>query len=120
MGHTIVGVFDHSGDADMAATQLREEYALEASELDVIGPAEWDKLTRPAYTGTEGWLVASLFGLGLQEGVGDEDPVAKRWGHTPARGGTLVVARANDPEIAQAIAREMHVTGASQVDLLPH
>jgi hypothetical protein len=51
MGHTIVGVFRHSGDADLAAAHLREEYALEAEELDVIGEAEWENLTRPAAEG---------------------------------------------------------------------
>lgn len=119
MGYTVVGVFRHSGDADMAAAHMREEYALEAEELDVIGAAEWDKLTRPAYPGAQGWVLAAITGLGLQEGSGDEDPLGKRSGHVPMRGGTLVIARTNDPDIAHAMARKMNVTGADPVDLFP-
>jgi hypothetical protein len=120
VGHTVIGTFRHSGDADLAAAHLREEYALEADELDLIGPAEWDKLTRPAYIGTEGWLIAALSGLGMHEGVGDEDPVAKRWREIPMGGGTLIVARTPDPDVATAMARELRRTGAAQVDILPH
>lgn len=120
MGHSIVGTFRHSGDADLAAAHLREEYTLEASELDVIGPSEWDKLTRPAVTGPAGWVLTAVTGIGLQEGMGDEDPIAKRWGDVPRWGGTLVVARTHDPDVATAMARDMRETGADQVDLLPH
>jgi hypothetical protein len=119
LGHTIVGVFRHSGDADLAAAHLREEYALEADELDVIGQAEWDNLTPPAPGDTEAWVVAALTG-GLSTASGDEDPIGKRWGDKVWQGETLVVARTYDPETAQAIAREMRITGADRIDLLPH
>lgn len=118
MGHTIIGVFRHSGDADLAAAQLREEFALEADELDIIGQAEWDNLTPPAPEGTSAWLVAA--GTAMVTGAGDEDPIGKRWGDKVWQGETLVVARVNDPETASAVAREMNVTGAYRVDLLPH
>lgn len=120
MGHTVVGTFQHSGDADLAAAHLQEEYTLNAQELDVIGPAEWDKLTRPAEAGPTGWVLAALTGIGLEGSAGDEDPVAKRWGHVTRWGSTLVVARTFDPDNAVAIAHAMRESGAEQVDLLPH
>ncbi|HWI64821.1 MAG TPA: hypothetical protein VNT75_23575 [Symbiobacteriaceae bacterium] len=121
MGHTVIGVFFHSGDADLAAAHLREEYALEAGELDVIGQPEWDNLTPPAPQGVgTGYSVAPLVGMGLNAGIGDEDPIGKRWGDKVMAGQTLVVARSNDPDIAVAMARELRVTGAHRVDLLPH
>lgn len=118
MGHTVVGVFRYSGDADLAAAHLQEEYALSASELDLIGEAEWDRLARPGMAGTEAWIMAAFTGMGLQSG--DEEPIGKRWGDRVWAGETLVVARSNDPEIAQAIARDMRHAGAERIDLLPH
>jgi hypothetical protein len=120
LGHSIVGLFKHSGDADLAADYLREEYVLRADELDVIGQAEWDRLTRPAMDATDQWIAASLTGIGLDPSLGDEDPVGKRWGDKVWQGDTLVVARTPDPEIAQEIAEAMHRTGAARIDLLPH
>ena len=120
MGYTIVGVFKHSGDADMVAAHLQGEYALEAGELDIIGQAEWDNLTPPAWGGVESWVVSSLTGIGLQATPGDEDPIGKRWGDKVVQGDTLVVARTNDPDIAHDMAREMRRTGADRIDLLPH
>lgn len=119
MGHTIVGLFRHSGDAEMAAAWLREEYTLDADELDVIGQAEWDNLSPPAQTdGTAAWLVAAA--TGGVSALGDEDPVGKRWGDKVYQGETLVVARCYDPDVAQEIARGLRNTGAQRVDLLPH
>jgi hypothetical protein len=122
VGHTVIGVFRHSGDADLAAAHLQEEYALEAGELDLIGEAEWERLHPPAPDGVgTGYAVAPAVNLGLQGAwMGDEDPIGKRWGDKVVRGETLVVARTGDPDIAVAIAREMRVTGADRVDLLPH
>ena len=123
MGHTIIGVFRHSGDADLAAAHLREEYVLEASELDIIGQAEYDRLSRPARETNleeEQWSLALLTGIGLSPLPGDEDPIAKRWGDKVWQGETLVVARTNDPERAQSIAGDMRRTGAERIDLLPH
>lgn len=122
MGHTVIGVFFHSGDADLAAAHLREEYALEAGELDVIGQPEWDNLTPPAPDGVgTGYAVAPAVNLGLRgAGMGDEDPIGKRWGDKVVQGQTLVVCRTGDPELAVAMAKELRVTGAHRVDLLPH
>ena len=123
MGHTIVGVFRHSGDADLAAAHLQVEYALMANELDVIGQAEWDNLTPPAPTGfgaDETWIFSAITGVGLQSALGDANPVGKRWGDKVWNGETLVVARTNDPDEANAIARDMRSSGADRVDLLPH
>lgn len=103
----------------MAAAHLREEYALEAGELDVIGQTEADRLSLPGVHGPEAWAEMPVSGLNLQE-AGEEDPVGKRWGDKVWDGDTLVVARANDPETAQAIARELHHTGAGRIDILPH
>ncbi|HWI51935.1 MAG TPA: hypothetical protein VNT01_07325 [Symbiobacteriaceae bacterium] len=122
MGHTVIGVFRHSGDADLAAAHLREEYTLEAGELDLIGQAEWERMTPPAQAGVGiGYAVAPLVDLGLQgAAMGDEDPIGKRWGDKVVQGQTLLVARTGDPELAVAMARELRVTGADRVDLLPH
>lgn len=122
MGHTVIGIFRHSGDADMAAAHLREEYTLEAGELDIIGQSEWDNLTMPAPDGVgTGYSVAPLVNMGLEgAGLGDEDPIGKRWGDKVVQGQTLVVARTYDPDIAVAMARELRETGADRVDLLPH
>lgn len=119
MAHTVIGLFKESGDADIAAAHLREEFALAADELDIIGEAEWDNLTPPAPEGTSAWLLAAAMG-GLTAGLGDEDPIGKRWIDKVWEGQTLVVARANDPDIATALVREMRAAGADRVDLLPH
>jgi len=119
MGHTVIGVFDHSGDADLAAAHLRDEYTLAADELDVIGEAEWDNLTPPAPEGATAWLLASFSG-GMVAGRGDEDPIGKRWGDRLWHGETLVVARSGDPEVAEAMASEMRRTGARRIDIMPH
>jgi len=122
LGHTVIGVFRHSGDADLAAAHLREEYTLEAGELDLIGQSEWERMTPPAQEGVGiGYAVAPLVNLGLQgAAMGDEDPIGKRWGDKVVQGQTLLIARTGDPEIAVAMARELRVTGADRVDLLPH
>lgn len=121
MGHTVIGVFRHSGDADLAAAHLREEYALEAGELDIIGQSEWERLTPPAPEFAGGYAVAPLVNMGLEDAaLGDEDPIGKRWGDRVIRGDTLVIARTGDPDIAIAMAHELRITGARRVDLLPH
>ncbi|HLN65416.1 MAG TPA: hypothetical protein VK464_28160 [Symbiobacteriaceae bacterium] len=122
MAHTVIGVYRHSGDAEMAAAHLREEYTLEAGELDVIGEAEWENLNPPAPgSDTETWIVASLTGVGLNTPLsGDENPIGKRWGDKVWNGETLVVARTNDPDTATAMAKEFKQTGAYRVDVLPH
>lgn len=100
MGYTIIGVFSESGDADLAAAHLREEFALDAGELEMIGQTEWDNLR------------------GAAEGDSDGDPIGKRWGDRVAQGDTLVVARTGDPDVAEAVVQEMHQLGAVYVDLL--
>ncbi|MFZ5828369.1 MAG: hypothetical protein ACOY94_29045 [Bacillota bacterium] len=118
MGQTVVGVFRHSGDADLAAAHLRDEYALDADELDIIGEAEFNNLARPTMDRANGWIFAAFTGGILQ--LGDEDPVSKRWGDLVWKGQTLVVARSDDPDRAVDIAGEMRRAGAERVDLLPH
>jgi len=120
LGHTIIGVFPDSGDADLAAAHLREEFALEAGELDVVGQAEWDELSFPAEGDPGQWVVNALTAGGLKTPLGDEDSIGKRWGDRVIHGDTLVVARTHDPDVAQAIAEEFHHLGAAHVDLLPH
>jgi len=120
LGHTIIGVFPDSGDADLAAAHLREEFALEAGELDLVGQAEWENLSFPA-DGEPSQLVASaLTAGGLRAALGDEDSIGKRWGDRVVQGDTLVVARTYDPDVAQAMAEALHNLGAAYVDLLPH
>lgn len=119
MGQTVVGVFRHSGDADLAAAHLRDAYALDEDELDVIGEASFDDLGGSTLNAADSWLLAAFTGIGL-DGLGDENPVAKRWGDQVVRGQTLVVARSDDPERATEIAGEMRRAGADRVDLLPH
>ncbi len=117
MGHTVVGLFKHSGDADLVAAYLRDEYTLAADELDIIGEAEWENMTPPAPEGESAWYLTAATGA---IGIGDENPVGKRWGDKLYEGNTLVVARAYDPDIAQSIARDLRVHGADRIDLLPH
>jgi len=123
LGHTIIGVFRHSGDADLVAAHLQTEYTLMANELDIIGQAEWDNLTPPAPTGftpEREWVFSAITGIGLQAHMGDVDPIGKRWGDKVWEGETLVVARTNDPDIATVIARDMRSSGAERVDVVPH
>ncbi len=119
MGQTVVGVFQHSGDADLAAAHLRDEFALDADELDIIGEAEFDDLARPTLDPTDNWILAAFTGIGLTA-LGDEDPVSKRWGDMVWKGQTVVVARSDDPDRALDIAGEMRRAGAERIDLLPH
>lgn len=119
MVHTVVGVFRHSGDADMAATQLRDEFILGTEELDVLGEAEWQGMTPPAPEGIAAWVVSfATAGLGNERSV--EDPLGKRWIDKLWDGRTLVVARSGDPEKATMMAKEMQSLGAERIDLLPH
>lgn len=121
MGHMVVGVFKHSGDADLAAAHLRDEYTLGADELDIIGEAEWENLTPPAPEGESAWYLTAATGVfGLPAALGDEEPLGKRWIDKLYQGDTLVVARSNDPDVAQSIARDLRSLGADRIDLLPH
>lgn len=108
MGHSVVGVFRHSGDADLVAAHLRDAFTLDEDELDIIDETE------PG----GGWSTsASADDLAL---MGDADPVLKRWGDMAAEGRTVVVARSDDPDRAVEMAGEMRRAGAERVDLLPH
>jgi hypothetical protein len=111
-------VFKDSLDADVVAAYLREEFALEANEIDVIGDTHPDQVTRPAPGGPEEWVLASFTGMGLNQTMGGDDPVYKRWGDKLLDGDALVVARVNDPDLADAVTREMRINGAERVDLL--
>lgn len=119
MGHSVVGVFRHSGDADLAAAHLRDTYILAEDKLDIIGEAEFENLAAPMEARTDNWYLAAMTGIGLS-GLGDEDPIAKRWGDMVYRGHTIVVARSDDPDTAVDMAGEMRRAGADRVDLLPH
>lgn len=119
MGQTVVGLFRHSGDADLAAAHLRDAFALDEDELDLIGEASYLQRSPSEPDPVEGWMLAAFTG-GLATDLGDENPVAKRWGDQLFRGQSLVVARSDDPERAVAIAGEMRRAGAHRVDLLPH
>lgn len=116
MGKTVVGLFRHSGDADLVAAHLRETYALEADQLDVIGEAELRADGGSRFGGTDAWLLAAFTGIGLDDPA-SLDPVARRWGDQVRAGHTLVVARSEDPDQAVEIAGEMRRAGADRVDL---
>ncbi len=132
MRKTVVGLFRHSGDADLVAAHLRETFALDADKLDVIGQAELSAAGGAGLNETDAWLLAALADTELDgldgpgglyelddlEGPGARDPVARRWGDQVRRGRTLVVARCDDPDQATEIAREMRRAGAHRVDLL--
>ena len=121
MEYTVVGVFRHSGDADMAAAFLKEEYALAANEIDMIGEAEWDQLTPPAVQGTDAWLLAAVTGYGLQSlDRGDEELLGQRWIDKLWEGETLVVSRTGDPDQANEMAKGMREQGADRIDILTH
>lgn len=121
MGQTIVGLFRDSSDADVAAAYLRDEHTLtSASDLDVIGQAEWDDLSHPAADEIDVWIRASLTGISLDDAPGGTESVGKRWGDKVWAGETLVVARTFDRDIAEAIARDMQRTGAERVDMIPN
>lgn len=120
IGHTVVGIFQHSGDADLAAAHLRDAYTLDEDELDLIDEGGFEQRSGGVSEGGgDHWMTALLTG-GFSMGLGDMDPIAKRWGDQTQQGKTLVVARSDDPERAQEIAAEMRRAGADRVDLLPH
>lgn len=114
---TVVGVFRHSGDAQLAAEHLLEEYALTDQELDVLGPGDAWRLQRPAppeYL----WALSSLTGVGLS-GFPGEEAVGHRFaGEAQTGEKTLVIARTFDEEMAREFAEELHRAGAEAVDIL--
>jgi hypothetical protein len=116
--YSVVGLFKDSLDADVVAAYLREEFALEANEIDVIGDTHPDRVPRPAPGAPEEWVLTAFTGIGINGNIGEEDPVYKRWGDKLLNGDVLVVARVNDPDLADAVTREMRVNGAERVDLL--
>lgn len=118
MGYTVVGLFRHSGDAEMAADHLREEHVLYADDLDIIGEAEWENLTPPAPEGGSAWALAAFTGIGLAGGRADAEPLGKRWIDKLWQGETLVVARSADPEAAEIMAGELREMGAERVDII--
>lgn len=119
MSQTVAGLFRESGQADLAAARLREEYALTGEEdLDVIGPAEWEELGRPEPRGgLATWLLA-FTGVGLEEPMAEADVLNKRWGDLLMDEETLVVARTGDREMAEEISHTMYEAGARRVDIL--
>lgn len=122
MGHTVLGLFVHSDAADLAAAMLRDDHGLSGDELDILMPSFAGDLPRPATDpagdGLETEAVNSYTGAANQ--MGDTDPVAKRWGDRVRAGEWAVVARANDGDEAESIARSLREYGAYRVDLLPH
>ncbi|BAD40880.1 hypothetical protein [Symbiobacterium thermophilum] len=129
MGKTVVGLFRHSGDADLAAAHLRDAFALDADRLNVIGEADLGAMSGARISDTDAWLLAAFADVGMEVGLdagsdpgldlaGSRAPVFRRWGDQVRRGRTLVVARADDPDEAVAIAGEMRRAGADRVDLI--
>nr|PZN70653.1 MAG: hypothetical protein DIU55_10875 [Bacillota bacterium] len=133
MGKTVVGLFRHSGDADLAAAHLRDAFALDEDQLDVIGEADVRSMSGARISDTDAWLLAAFWEVGLDPGLnpdldpgldpdmgqaGGGDPVVRRWGDQVRRGRTLVVVRSDDPDRAIAMAGEMRRAGAERVDLL--
>jgi len=117
MGKTVVGLFRHSGDADLVAAHLRDAYALDDDKLDVIGEAELSGAGEPRLGGAGAWRLAAFTGIGPDDPA-SRDPVARRWGDQVRAGHTLVVARSDDPDEAIEIAGEMRRAGADRVDLI--
>lgn len=115
---TVVGVFRHSGDAQLAAEHLLEEYTLTERELDVLGPGDAWRLQRPAppeYL----WALASLSGVGLSGFPGEYEAVGHRFaGEALNEEKTLVVARTFDEEQARELAEELYRAGAEAVDII--
>jgi len=117
VGNTVVGVFRHSGDADMAATHLRDEFILGAEELDILGEADWPVITPPAPEGIAAWVV-SFATAGLPNEQSVEDPLGKRWIDQLWQGRTLVIARSGDLEKVNMMAKELRSLGAERIDVL--
>lgn len=114
---TVVGTFRHSGDAQLAAAHLLEEYALTETELDVLGPGDAWRLQRPASPEAL-WALSALTGIGLAGFPGEVAP-----GHRYAREAlagekTLVIARTFDAEQAREFAQALRRAGAESVDIL--
>ncbi|MEW8977624.1 MAG: hypothetical protein AB2385_04385 [Symbiobacterium sp.] len=116
MEHTVVGVFRHSGDADMAAAHLRDAFALGVDELEVLGEAEL-RMGRARAGPDDSWLLAAFAETGL-DGLEGEDPVTRRWVDQVERGRTLVVIRSDDPDRATEMAGELRRAGAFRVDMI--
>lgn len=122
MGHTVVGLFVHSDAADLAAATLRDEHNLSGDELDILTPSFAGDLPRPANDTAANGLDTEAFNsyTGAANQMGDNDPVAKRWGDRVRAGDWAVVARANDGDEAESFVRSLREAGAYRVDLLPH
>jgi hypothetical protein len=122
MGHTVLGLFVHSDAADLAAAVLRDEHNLTGDELDILTPSYAGDLPRPATDPADDGLATQSLNsyIGAANQMGDLDPVARRWGDRVRAGDWAVVARANDGDEAEAIARTLRACGAHRVDLLPH
>ncbi|HLO04174.1 MAG TPA: hypothetical protein VK191_13770 [Symbiobacteriaceae bacterium] len=122
MGHTVLGLFVHSDAADLAAALLRDEHNLTGDELDILTPSFAGDLPRPATDPAGNGLATQTINsyTGAANQMGDSDPVAKRWGDRVRAGDWAVVARANDGDEAESIARSLRECGAHRVDLLPH
>jgi hypothetical protein len=115
LGRTVIGVFRHSGDADLAAAYLREEFTLGEDHLEVIDDSQG--LETPAHSVADTGLLFST--LGDSDQTGEKEPIGKRWGDRVAAGDLLVVVRSDDADQVNAIAYGMRVSGAERVDLLP-
>jgi hypothetical protein len=122
MGYAIVGLFIHSDAADLAAAQLRDEHNLWGAELDILMPSFAGDMDRPASDLTEEGLPTEYFSSyrGAASATRDMDPIARRWGDRVRAGDWAVVARANDGDEAEAIARSLRDCGAHRVDVIPH
>lgn len=122
MGYAIVGLFIHSDAADLAAAQLRDEYAKWGAELDILMPAFAGDMPRPATDLSEEGRPTEYFSSyrGAASATRDMDPIALRWGDRVRAGDWAVVTRSNDPEEAEEIARSMREYGAHRVDVIPH
>ncbi len=110
-------MFRHSGDAELAAEHLLEEFALTEAELNVFDPGEAWRLERPAAEEYR-WVAAFLSGVG-QAGDAEYSAVGHRFaGEIRAGDRTLVVARTFDQDQANEYARELSRAGAEWVDIL--
>jgi hypothetical protein len=122
VGYTVVGIFVHSANADLAAATLMDDFYLSGEQIDILTPSWADDLPRPATdfarAGVQSAGITSFTGAALE--LTDNDPVAKRWGDLIRAGDWAVVARTHEGDNAEAIAASLREAGAERVDILPH
>lgn len=111
---TIVALFRHSGDADLAAAHLLADLGLTEAQVAVVAPA--DVAETDMFAGQQAF--AGLWATAAGAADGDA-AIVRRWGGEVVHAGkTLVVARPGDTLDPYELAEALHRSGAEQIDIM--